>query len=80
MKTSLSTLSAAHPLSTQVTAQHYFVQHAADARASGVVYGGWEVCAADYAVERDGLAFSVVEFVASGNGTVSLDGVNSPLR
>lgn len=80
MKTSAGKVSAAHPLSTQVTAQRYFFQHAADARASGIVYGGWEACAADYAVARDGFAFSVVEFVASGNGTVSLDGVSSPLR
>lgn len=44
------------------------------------VCGGWEKCASDYIIRRPTFQFQCVEFVASGEGEVMLNGSTRPLR
>jgi len=45
-----------------------------------VVGGGWERCRPDYAIQRTGFPHPVIEFVARGAGTLTLDGKQFALR
>ncbi len=44
-----------------------------------VVCGGYEQCAADYAIHRVNFPYYTIEFVARGKGSVTLDGQDYPL-
>ncbi|MGA2061559.1 MAG: AraC family transcriptional regulator [Thermoguttaceae bacterium] len=44
-----------------------------------VVCGGYEQCAADYAIHRMNFPYYTIEFVARGKGSVTLDGQDYPL-
>ena len=41
--------------------------------------GGWEKCASDYRIDRANFKFYGVEYVAKGEGTLTLDGVEHQL-
>src|SRR5688572_22330973 len=45
-----------------------------------VVCGGWEDCAADYAIDRKTFAYPSVEFVAAGRGELLLAGKRHELQ
>jgi AraC-like DNA-binding protein len=69
-------------VSQQVTAARLFY-HTLNPRPSrlfSVVCGGWEECAADYAIDRKTFPYLSVEFVASGQGDLVLAGRPHPLR
>lgn len=44
-----------------------------------VVCGGWEECAPNYRIERDGFPYLALELVAAGRGEVRLGGQTHPL-
>jgi AraC family transcriptional regulator len=69
-------------LSTQVSGSRYFFLGLAGTTRAGVIpaYGGFERCNPDYLVQRDRFAFSALELVVEGEGTVTLNGRPSPLR
>jgi AraC-like DNA-binding protein len=69
-------------VSHQVTRATRFYLNLTPARTRGlvVVCGGVERCAADYVVRRRTFPFLCVEFVADGEGEVTLQGANHPLR
>ena len=67
--------------SDRVTAAHRFY-HEIDPHNSSrlaVVCGGWEDCAADYAIDRPDFPYLALEFVAGGEGDVRLGGCRYPL-
>jgi AraC-like DNA-binding protein len=63
-------------VSQQVTAARRFYLNLKPrpGREITVVCGGWEECAADYAIDRSTFPFLSVEFVASGRGELTLSG------
>ncbi len=63
-------------VSQQVTAARRFYLNLKPRPTRGltVVCGGWEECAADYAIDRTTFPFLSLEFVASGRGQLSLAG------
>jgi AraC-like DNA-binding protein len=63
-------------LSRQVTGARYFFLNLAPAKDEKLVLvmGGREHCNPDYVIRRPGFPFHVLEYVASGHGTVRLDG------
>lgn len=68
-------------VSHQVTeARRFYLNLKPDPRAElAVVCGGWEQCAPDYIVRRPTFQFHCIEFVASGEGEVTLNGATRPL-
>lgn len=68
-------------LSEQVTASRRFYHNLSPkpGRALTVVCGGWEECAADYAIDRKTFAYLSLEFVAAGRGELTLNGQTYPL-
>jgi AraC-like DNA-binding protein len=68
--------------SAQVSAarRFYLQLNAGAGRALAVVSGGWERCLPDYRIRRPGFPHPVIEFVAHGAGTLSLNGENYVLR
>ncbi len=69
-------------LSQQVSGGRYFFRNLAPDTAAPLtlVMGGRERCNPDYGILRTAFPFYVLEYVESGNGTVTLDGVTHPLR
>lgn len=69
-------------ISRQVTAaRRFYLGLEGDAnRALKVICGGWEECAADYAIDRESFPYHSVEFVAAGEGELLLDGQAHALR
>ncbi|HUR58043.1 MAG TPA: AraC family transcriptional regulator [Opitutaceae bacterium] len=69
-------------LSQQVTGARYFFLNLAPSgkEALTLVMGGREHCNPDYAVDRRGFPFHVLEYVVSGRGEVRLDGRMHPLN
>ncbi|MCU0793294.1 MAG: AraC family transcriptional regulator [Opitutaceae bacterium] len=63
-------------LSRQVTTARRFYLNLNPSRRAplAVVCGGWEACAADYAIDRRDFPYLSIEFVAQGRGEVSLGG------
>lgn len=63
-------------VSQQVTAARRFYLNLKPRPTQGVtvVCGGWEECAADYAIDRASFPFLSIEFVASGRGQLTLGG------
>ena len=45
-----------------------------------VISGGWERCRSDYEIQRTGFCSPIIEFVARGFGTLTLDGKTYELR
>lgn len=45
-----------------------------------MVCGGWEECAPDYAIDRNGFSYLSIEFVAAGRGTLKMAGRTHPLE
>ena len=68
--------------SQQVTAarRFYLDLKARPTRDLTVVCGGWEVCAADYAINRPTFPYLSIEFVAAGSGELVLGGKRHPLE
>ncbi len=69
-------------LSTQVSGSRYFFLGLTGTSRAGVIpaYGGFEQCDPDYVVSREHFDFCALELVVAGEGTVRLNGVESPLR
>ncbi len=69
-------------LSTQVSGSRYFFLGLTGTSRAGVIpaYGGFEQCDPDYVVAREHFDFGALELVVAGEGTVHLNGVESPLR
>ena len=69
-------------LSTQVSGSRYFFLGLTGTSRAGVLpaYGGFEQCDPDYVVQREHFEFCALELVVAGEGTVKLNGVESPLR
>jgi AraC-like DNA-binding protein len=63
-------------LSAQVTAarRFYLDLNLRPTKAVTVVCGGWEECAADYAIDRASFPYLSIEFVAAGRGELELAG------
>lgn len=64
-------------ISTQTSERRHFFANPRASKTGGgitVVCGGWERCAPDYVIERDGFRFHAVEFVARGRGTLCVFG------
>jgi AraC-like DNA-binding protein/quercetin dioxygenase-like cupin family protein len=67
--------------SAQVSgARRFHLRPDGGGRALAALSGGWERCSPDYAVHRSGFPHAVIEFVAHGAGTLSLDGKEYTLR
>jgi AraC-like DNA-binding protein len=68
-------------VSRQVTdAQRFYLNlKPRTVRGLAVVCGGWERCAPEYRVERATFPFLGLEFVAAGEGTLTLRGARRPL-
>jgi AraC family transcriptional regulator len=68
-------------LATQVTESRYFFLGLTDTNHLGVkpAYGGFEQCNPDFLVQREGFPFNAIELVASGEGSVRLNGTDYPL-
>jgi AraC-like DNA-binding protein len=45
-----------------------------------VVYGGWEQCSRDYAIDRVSFPYASIELVVKGKGSLVLNGTEFPLR
>lgn len=45
-----------------------------------MVYGGWEQCSRDYAIDRVSFPYSSIELVVKGKGSMVLNGTEFPLR
>ncbi len=69
-------------LSTQVSGSRYFFLELIGTSRAGVIpaYGGFERCNPDYIVHRENFAFSTLELVVGGQGTVWMNGMTAPLR
>lgn len=69
-------------LSTQVSGSRYFFLGLTGTSRAGVIpaYGGFEQCDPDYVVSREHFDLCTLELVVAGEGTVRLDGTESPLR
>ena len=69
-------------LASQVTASRYFFleQHGPSRAPLALLYGGFEQCRPDFLVRRDGFPCAVLEFVASGRGRVTINGVSVSVR
>jgi AraC-like DNA-binding protein len=69
-------------LSSQVSASRYFFLNRAHEGKAGVTltYGGYEHCNPDYLIERAGFPYTVIELVASGQGSVKMNGRTYQLR
>lgn len=69
-------------LSRQVTGGRYFFLNLAPARRNplALIMGGREQCNPDYAVDRRGFPFHVLELVIAGKGEVRLDDEVHPLQ
>ena len=69
-------------LSTQVSGSRYFFLGLTGTSRAGVIpaYGGFEQCDPDYVVQREHFDFCALELVVAGEGTVKLNGAESPLR
>jgi AraC family transcriptional regulator len=69
-------------LSTQVSGSRYFFLGLTGTSRAGVIpaYGGFEQCDPDYVVQREHFEFYALELVVGGDGTVTLNGVTSPLH
>jgi AraC-like DNA-binding protein len=69
-------------LSTQVSGSRYFFLGLTGTSRAGVIpaYGGFEQCDPDYLVSREHFDLSTLELVVAGEGTVRLNGTESPLR
>ena len=69
-------------LSTQVSGSRYFFLGLTGTSRAGVIpaYGGFEQCDPDYVVQREHFDFCALELVLAGEGTVKLNGVESPLH
>ncbi len=69
-------------LSSQVSAsRHFFLPRVAAGKAGMILtYGGYEQCNPDYLIERDGFPYAVLELVASGHGSVTMNGRTHQLR
>jgi len=69
-------------LSTQVSGSRYFFLGLTGTSRAGVIpaYGGFEQCDPDYLVQREHFDFCSLELVVAGEGTVKLNGQESPLR
>lgn len=64
-------------ISKQTSGQRHFFANPGISKTKDkitVVCGGWERCAPDYVIERDGFRFHAVEFVARGRGTLCVFG------
>ena len=68
--------------SAQVSAarRFYLRLDAGAGRALAALSGGWERCLPDYRIRRPGFPHPVIEFVAHGAGTLTLDGQTYALR
>lgn len=66
-------------LSKQVSGSRYFFLGLRPGAAGPLALGGREHCNPDYVIERDRYAYHVLEYVAAGQGTVTLDGVRHEL-
>lgn len=69
-------------ISQQVTdaRRFYLAAKRKPADALAVVCGGWEECASQYAIDRSTFPYFAVEFVAAGEGELSLAGTRHPLQ
>src|SRR5260221_14088053 len=69
-------------LATQVSGSRYFFLGRTGTSRAGVIpaYGGFEQCDPDYVVQREHFDFCALELVVAGEGSVWLNGVESPLR
>lgn len=69
-------------ISTQVTSGEYYYLNLTPNKESEdiVACGGREQCAPSYRIERNSFSFFSIEFVSSGNGTLTLNGTTYPLR
>lgn len=69
-------------ISTQVSAGEYYYLNLTPKKEQPevIVCGGWEQCAPNYRMERDGFKYDSIEFVSAGNGTLTLRGKSTPLR
>lgn len=61
-------------LSKQVSGSRYFFLGLRPGSGGPLALGGREHCNPDYAIDRAGYAYFVLEYVAAGSGTVTLDG------
>lgn len=68
-------------VSTQVTAARRFYLNLTPGKPADVVIvcGGWEECATDYAIDRATFPYASIEFVARGQGELTLGGSTVPL-
>lgn len=66
-------------LSKQVSGSRYFFLGQRPGTAGPLALGGREHCNPDYAIDRASYAYHVLEYVAAGNGSVTLDGVRHAL-
>ena len=68
--------------STQVSeARRFYLELNPSARRRiTVTSGGWERCRPDYEIQRPGFAWSIIEFVSRGTGTLSLEGKQYDLK
>jgi len=67
-------------LSQQVSGSRYFFLGLRPGAGGPLALGGREHCNPDYAIDRDGYAYHVLEYVAAGRGSVTLDGVRHELE
>ncbi len=69
-------------ISEQVTTDEYYYLNLTPPKRSKavVVCGGREQCSPAYRIERDTFKFRSIEFVSSGRGELTIDGVTYPLR
>ncbi|HET7537057.1 MAG TPA: AraC family transcriptional regulator [Candidatus Didemnitutus sp.] len=69
-------------LSSQVNASRYFfLSRSADSKSGlTLTYGGYEHCNPDYLIQRDGFQYTVLELVAAGHGSVTMNGRTYQLR
>lgn len=73
-------LEAPQFISRQVTdAQLFYLNLTPTETDFAVVCGGWEQCAADYIINRTSFPFYSIEFVASGEGELELNGTRHKL-
>lgn len=69
-------------ISSQVSGgRHFFLDLSpGKKRALNLVYGGYEQCNPDYVIQRNNFAYHVLEFVAAGAGTLTINGRTTSLR
>ncbi|MFT3870897.1 MAG: AraC family transcriptional regulator [Nibricoccus sp.] len=61
-------------LSQQVSGSRYFFLGLQPGAGAFLALGGREYCNPDYAIDRSGYAYHIIEYVAAGQGSVTLDG------